>query len=245
MTVRARPERNVASAGFPIGILALNSRHRLVVGNVQHAGSFPFPVLYEIVSDVSASALMRGDPEAFGPIVRGAMKLEAAGVSAIVGACGSFAHYQLEVANAVQIPTFLSILLEVPMLLRALPTAQQLGIIFATTTSFTERVRQQCGIEAGDRIVGIGADAVPAFQPILSQEGVLDDIALREGIVSLACATVRAHPKIGAWLLQCSDLPPYAGAICKATDRPVFDMVKLIHHVHGALCGAPPPQWIA
>jgi hypothetical protein len=239
MTVHAGTERNVPMAGFPIGILALNTRHRLVVGNVQHAGSFTFPVIYEIVKDVSAPALMRGDPEAVDPIIRGAMALEALGVRAIVGACGSFANYQLDVANAVHVPVFLSILLEVPLLLRALPAAQRLGIIFATTASFTERVRRQCGIEEEDRIVAIGADSIDAFRPILSQGGTLNSPILRDEVVDLACATMRAHPEIGAWLLQCSDLPPYADAIRRATDRPVFDMVALIRHVHDALCRGP------
>jgi hypothetical protein len=59
-------------AGFPVGILALDTRHQLVLGNVQHAGSFTFPVLYEIVRDVSGPALMRGDADAvsaFQPIL--------------------------------------------------------------------------------------------------------------------------------------------------------------------------------
>jgi hypothetical protein len=154
-----------------------------------------------------------------------------------VGACGSFANYQLEVANAVQVPVFLSILLEVPLILRALPVSQRLGVIFATTTSLTDRVRHQCGIEDTDRIVAIGADALPAFQPILTQRGALDDGVLRNEVTRLACETVRTHPEIGAWLLQCSDLPPYAPAIRNATGRPVFDMVALIDHVHQALCG--------
>jgi aspartate/glutamate racemase len=236
MAATSEAEGNRPIAGFAIGILALDTRHHLVIGNVQHALSFSFPVVYEIVKDVRGSALMRGDPEAAAPIIRAAKALEAAGVMAIVGACGSFANYQLDVAKVVHVPVFLSILLEVPLILRALPASQQLGIIFATTTSFTDRVRRQCGIEATDRIVAIGADALPAFQPILAQEGALDDAALRSGLVGLACETMRAHPNIGAWLLQCSDLPPYAAAIRQATRRPVFDMVALIDHVREALC---------
>lgn len=237
MAATPEAERNIAIAGFAIGILALDTRHHLVIGNVQHALSFSFPVLYEIVKDVPGAALMGGDPEAIDAIIRAAKALEAAGVMAIVGACGSFANYQLDVAKAVQVPVFLSILLEVPLILRAVPAAQQLGIIFASTTSFTDRVRRQCGIESTNRIVAIGADTLPAFQPILAQQGALDDAALRDGLVRLACGTMRAHPNIGAWLLQCSDLPPYAAAIHQATHRPVFDMVALIHHVRDALCG--------
>jgi hypothetical protein len=236
MAATPEDERHGPIAGFAVGILALDTRHQLVIGNVQHALSFPFPVIYEIVKDVSASALMSGDPEACGPIIRAARALQETSVMAIVGACGSFANYQLDVAKAVQVPVFLSILLEVPLILRALPAAQQLGIIFANTASFTDRVRRQCGIEATERIVAIGADSLPAFQPILAQQGSLDDAALRSGLVGLARETMRSHPNIGAWLLQCSDLPPYAAAIRQATGRPVFDMVGLIYHVRDTLC---------
>ena len=84
--------------------------------------------------------------------------------------------------------------------------------------------------------MAIGADALPAFQPILAQKGVLDDAALRNDLVRLASETLRGNPNIGAWLLQCSDLPPYAAAVQQETRRPVFDMIGLIHHVHDALC---------
>lgn len=226
-------------AGFGIGMLALDTRHRLVPGNLQHAASFPFPILYHLVCDIPVRALMRGDPDAAQPIVAGARALEAQGVRAIVGACGSFANYQTTVAAAVRVPVYLSILLEVPLLLRVLPPERALGILFASTATFTERVRQECGIDTVERIVALGADAVPAFQPILSQTGELDEPALERGLVALAERALAEHPRIGAWLLQCSDLPPYAPAITRATELPVFDMVGLIHRIHAALAPRP------
>jgi hypothetical protein len=226
--------RGKALAGFTVGILILDTVHDLVPGNVQHAGTFEFPVLYEIVRDIPAAALMGGDPSAAERIVASARALEAAGVQMIVGACGSFANYQRDVAAAVNVPVFISVLLEVPLLLRALPESCQLGIVFASTASFTARVREQCGIAQTGRIVAIGADAVPAFRSILAQSGALDDAGLRAGLVDLMRATMLAHPRIGAWLLQCSDLPPYAADIQRATGLPVFDMATLIQHLHAA-----------
>jgi len=55
---------NNAVAGIQIGILTLDTRHTLVQGNVQHAGSFDFPVRYEVVKNVAGPALMGGDPGA-------------------------------------------------------------------------------------------------------------------------------------------------------------------------------------
>ena len=224
-------------AGFRIGILVLDTAHELVPGNLQHAGSFDFPVLYEVVRGVSSAALMQGDPGAGESIVASARRLENAGVGFIVGACGSFANYQQAVAAAVNVPVFMSILLEVPMLLRALPKSRKLGIIFASTSTFTEAVRAQCAITHTERIVAVGADGIEAFRPILAQRGRLDSDALRRGLARLAGNALRRHPGLGAWLLQCSDLPPYADAIQRMTHLPVFHMGSLIRHLHGAFAG--------
>jgi hypothetical protein len=223
------------TAGFSIGMLVLDTKHRLSPGNLQNAASFSFPILYHVVRDISGPALMHGDPAAAEPIVAGARILESQGVQAIVGACGSFANYQTVVAGAVKIPVFMSILLEVPLLLRTLPPKRALGIVFAKTVTFTERVRHECGIQSTERIVALGADGISAFQTILAQRGEFDDAELQAGLVTLIERSLAEHPHIGAWLLQCSDLPPYAHAIARATGLPVFDMIGLIHRIHAAL----------
>lgn len=221
-------------AGYRVGILTLDTSHPLALGNVQNAESFPFPVSYAVVRDVTFAGLMGGDPSALAPILAGIAELEGRGVSVIVGACGSFANYQQDAARASRVPVILSIMLEVPLLLNALPLHAKLGIVFARTSTFTDRVRSQCGIQDTSRIVSIGADAIPAFASILHQEQSLDGVALELGLVDLTKHAVREHPDIGAWLLQCSDLPPYAAAIQRATSLPVFDMSLLIDHVYRA-----------
>lgn len=228
-------------AGFRIGILVLDTCHEIVAGNVQHACSFRYPVLYEVVAGITGAQLMQGDLGAADAVVSSARRLEAAGVSAVVGACGSFANYQTAVAAAVGVPVFLSVLLMAPLLIRALPRNQSLAIMFASVASFTRQVREECAMtECDDRIVAVGAEKVKAFRPILRQSGVLDPRALRRGIVTLARRTLNERPDIGAWLLQCSDLPPYAWDIQAATRRPVFDAVSLFNQVHSALA---PTRW--
>ena len=222
-------------SGFPIGLLVLDTRHRLVLGNLQNAGTFPFPILYHVVQGVSGAELMSGNPSAAEPIIAGARSLEKSGVQLIAGACGSFVNYQQEVAAAVNIPVVMSILLEVPVWLRSLPPSKKLGIVFASTSSFTHRVRIQCGIEATDRIVIVGADDIQAFRPIIEQQDDYDDTELRQALVNLTRDTLTEHPEIGAWLIQCSDFPPYSCAIATATGLPVFDMVGLIGRLHSAL----------
>lgn len=234
-SVLASRRGNRSIAGFRIGVLCLDTVHPLLPGNVQHAGSFNFPVLYETVQGVSINELMGGDESALPAILAAASRLERNGVGAIVGACGSFANYQKSIKDAMHVPVFMSILTQVPFLLAALPASLKLGILFASTRSFTPLVMQQCGINDSDRIVAVGADALPAFGPILAQQRSFDSRMLETQIVSFVEETMRVHSEIGAWLLQCSDLPPYAAAIQRATGTPVFDMCTLIEHVHRTL----------
>jgi hypothetical protein len=226
-------------AGFSVGILCLDTRHQLVPGNVQHAESFDFPVLYEVVKGVSGPALMRGDPAAAGAIIRHAKTLQESGVDVIVGACGSFAFYQQAVSAEIRVPVVLSILLEVPLLLRALPPKRKLGIIFASVSSFTAEVCKQCDISDLTRILPLGADSLPEFQPILQQRPTFDSGALEAALATFTRQTAVEHPEVGMWLLQCSDLPPYAAAIQGATGLPVFDMVTLIRHLRDATARRP------
>ena len=43
------------------------------------------------------------------------------------------------------------------------------------------------------------------------------------------------HPEIGALLLECSDMPPYAKQIQDATGLPVWDYVTLIDWIHSSV----------
>ena len=108
-----RTRRAVISApprttvGHPIGVVAIRLDYPKLPGNVVNADTFDYPVLYEeVVFEIER--LFAGDPTLVEDVVAAARRLEAAGVSAIVGACGFFAHFQQEVANAVDVPVFLS-----------------------------------------------------------------------------------------------------------------------------------------
>ena len=51
---------------------------------------------------------------------------------------------------------------------------------------------------------------------------------MTQEVVGLAKSMVNEHPDMGAILLECSLLPPYAGAVQQATNLPVFDFITLI-----------------
>ena len=230
-----RPRKAVE--GLRIGIVTLSTSHDLVCGNVQHADSFPFHVAYAAVRDVAFDHIACGDPRALKPIIEAARRLEETGVDIVVGACGSFVHYQREVAGAIDVPVCLSILMQIPFILSMLPPTRKLGVVFARSSTFTALAQDQCGVTAAmrDRLVFLSAADTDSFAPMLDPEQALDDGRLRQDLVAMTRQVAAADPAIGAWLLQCSDLPPYAPDIGASTGLPVWDMVLLVEHLRGAV----------
>ena len=225
--------------GMAIGILVVEAWYPMVPGNVANAGTYDFPVMYKIVEEASIAKIMQGDPDMLVPIKKSAEDLVKQGARAIVGACGSFANYQQGVAEAVDVPVYLSVMLQAPLIMQGLKPDQKLGVVAASAAALTSRVFEQCHITDPSRLIITEAMGLPEFQALARCQGGFDSRKLERELVDLTGAFVREHPEIGALLLQCSDLPPYAWAIQQATGRPVFDMNSLIDWVHYALVRKP------
>ena len=98
----------------------------------------------------------------------------------------------------------------------------------------TEPFFAKAKADIGDCIVqDIGS--LESFAPIRYIKPYLDNEALRNDLVDVVRRLYDKHPEIGAVLLECSDLPPYAASIHAATGLPVFDFITLINWVHSAV----------
>lgn len=240
---RSRPDawRNLpdgqAVAGYPIGILCIPGVAALIPGNVQNAQTFDFPVKYHVLREVSFEQIAKGDKEVVPTIVAAAESLVQDGVKTIIGACGSFGHYQSTVANAVAVPVFMSILTQAPLLLAGLGANQSLAIVFATKTAFTPLIQRECGIDDIDRIVPIDLIDCPAFLDMTEVGKECDGDELLRQIVDKVEAGI--DTSVGAIMLQCSDLPPFAAEIQQHFGLPVFDMTGLINWLYYSVLRRP------
>jgi hypothetical protein len=228
-----------ASAGHSIGILVLDLWYPLLPGNVANASTYDFPVLFQILKGATIEQVVAGDSSLLRLIIDGARELERHGVRAIVGACGYFANYQKEAAAALKVPTFLSSLLQVPMIMRALKTDQKVGIICAEADALTPDTLLACGIDEPSRIAIADAQIIPEFRNISRSTGHFDSQSLSVGLVETAKQLVSDTPEVGAILLECSDIPPYAWAIQNAVRLPVFDFITMINWIHDAAVRRP------
>lgn len=221
--------------GETVGILVVDARYPCVPGNVSNATTFPFPVRYELVEGCSIDKLINHrDPALADAFIDAARKLESRGVRSIAGACGFMALFQEEVSAAVEVPVFLSSLMQIPFMYRT--TRKPVGIITAKAAELKAIHFEKTGVSPDIPVVVGGMDDQPEFvSAILEEKGTLNSALIEREAVDVARRLKEENPEIGSLLLECSDLPPYACAIQKEVDLPVFDFVTMINFANSSI----------
>jgi Asp/Glu/hydantoin racemase len=230
--------------GFAVGILMLDTRFPRIVGDMGHAATFDFPVRYHRVAGAGPDRVVRRGAEGLLPaFIEGARQLEREGVGAVTTNCGFLVKFQREMAAAVSVPVFTSSLLLVPLVRRMLAPGRSVGILTVNAATLTPEHLDGAGITLDIPIVVAGLETEKEFtRVLLDDELELDVDAAREEHVRVARRLVAEHPEVGAIVLECTNMPPYAADIQRETARPVFDIVSLVRMVQRALSAGLPPR---
>lgn len=219
------------TAGFAIGIIAVHLVYPKMPGNVANATTYPFPVLYREVT-FEIERLFEGDLSIRDDIIQAAKELKQQGVRAIIGACGYFAHFQQDVKEAVDVPVFLSSLCQLPMIKTGISEKKKIAVFAASKDNINDDLLAKVGSNQ-ERLTVVDIGSLESFSAIRYGKLELDNGRLKEDLCKIAVDLLQKEPDIGAILLECSDLPPYAKAIQSVTGLPVFDfntMIDLVYH---------------
>lgn len=227
--------------GESIGILILDAAYPCIPGNVGNASTFDFPVRYKVVKNASIDRLLnQRDSSLLDPFIEAARELQDEGVKAVTGACGFMALFQRQVADALDVPVFLSSLLQVPFIYQMLPRGRKIGIISADSSALTLEHFSSVGITLDIPLILGGMENQKEFrEAVLLEKGTLDSDQIEREVVGVAEEMVSRDPDIAVIVLECSDLPPYAAAVQAAVNRPVFDFITMIQYVHTSLVRRP------
>lgn len=230
--------------GFTVGILMLDTRFPRIPGDMGNAGTFPFPVRYHRVAGADPDLVVRRGAEGLLPaFIEGARQLEREGVGAITTNCGFLVKYQHQLAAAVRVPVFTSSLLLVPLVHRMLAPGRRVGLMTVNAAGLTAEHLAGAGIGPEIPLVVAGMEGEKEFtRVLLDNELELDVDAAREEHVRVARRLVGDHPDIGAIVLECTNMPPYAADVQRVTGLPVFDIVSLVTMAHGALRAGVAPR---
>jgi hypothetical protein len=225
--------RNADSYGHAVGILLLDYRGPFIPGDVGNATTYDFPVMFKLVKGLTLARVLEGDSACEAAIVEAARDLESQGVRGISSDCGFLVQYQEAVKNAVKVPVFLSSLLQIPFLAQMIAQSRPVGCITATRRKLGNRVLELAGVANGVNVVIKGMEDQPHFkEAILEEGGELDTDRLEAETVACAEELNSQYPAMGAIVLECSVLPPYAKAVQEATGLPVFDFVTMINYFY-------------
>ena len=106
----------------------------------------------------------------------------------------------------------------------------------ANSASLDESVLQAVGATDPNRLCIKGLEKEKHFvSAIIDENGLLDFERIEAEVVTTAKEMINEEPAVGAILLECSVLPPYAWAVQEAVNLPVFDYITMINFVYSAV----------
>lgn len=221
--------------GAPLGILMLNSQFPRIPGDIGNAATWPFPVQYRVVNSATPDGVVRGDATPFlEEFVEAGRELVATGCDGIATNCGFLVPFQGALADAVGVPVASSALLQVPMVERTLPAGKRVGILTISAETLTAKHLVAAGISEDTPIVGTG-DGSEFTEKILQDQPEIDFDKARAENVEASKRLIRDNPDVGAIVLECTNMVPFAADIRRVTGRPVYSIFSYLVWFQAAL----------
>jgi hypothetical protein len=220
-----------------LGILILDTQFPRIAGDIGNADSFEFPVLYERLSGIGPQQAVRDAPgrkDLVDLLAAAAERLVQRGAAGISTSCGFLALLQRELALRCAVPVATSSLLQVPMVQRLLPAGGRVGIITAEAKSLTRAHLESVGVDPATPIAGMPEGGAFAHT-FLDNSADLDFGAVQAELVESGRKLLAEHRNIGAIVLECTNLPPYARALHEALQVPVYDVRGFLHWFQAGL----------
>ena len=221
--------------GATLGILMLETQFPRIYGDIGNALTWPFPVQYRVVKSATPEKVVLADPaplvDAF---IDAGHELVASGCDGIATNCGFLVPLQDRLVEALGVPVASSSLLQVSAVARMLPPGRKVGIVTISPETLTKRHLEAAGIPEGTPMVG--TDRAGEFSnKILSDAAEMDFALARDDVLDAALRLVAETPAIGAIVLECTNMVPYARDVRRATGLPVFSIYSYLLWFQSAL----------
>jgi hypothetical protein len=187
-----------------------------------------------VVDGATPKAIVCDDVE---PFVRSFIDvgrdLVAQGCGGIATTCGFLALIRPRLAAALGVPVAASALEQAGQIAPLLAPGKQLGILTISAATLTPAHLAAAGVPQGTPVQGMEGSSFAAS--ILANKTTLDVEAARREMVSAAQGFVAQSPAVGALILECTNMVPYAADIAQATGRPVFSIYTYLRWFHAGL----------
>src|SRR6201997_1506247 len=204
MTYPANSSSRVARGGkalygAPLGILMLEARFPRIPGDMGNGTTWPFPVLYRVVSGATPEkVVLKGAAGLLPDFIDAAKELVRLGAEAITTNCGFLSLFQKGIAASVGVPVATSSLMQVPWVQATLPPGKRVGLVTVSASTLSPAHLAGAGVPLDTPLVGT-ENGKEFFRVLIKAEKEDMDIDLAErDVVEAGKELVAKNPDVGA-----------------------------------------------
>ena len=218
-----------------IGIIMLDSQFPRIPGDVGNPKTWDFPVIYKIVKGAKPDIIVRKNPEIMiDKFIKAAKELVEKGAEGITTSCGFLSIFQKQIAKEVNVPVMTSALMQVPIIQKTMHKNKKVGILTINASTLSKKHLRLAGV-SDDVPIGTTEGAKVFTNAILNDEKIFNVKEARKENVNAAMKLVKENENIGAIVLECTNMIPYANDISIATKVPVFSLETMIQWFQAGL----------
>lgn len=213
-----------------LGVVRLDYDYPPAPGDIDSPESYAYDVFYRVVPGLTFAMCQSGKmtDEVENNFVDAVKYLVSKGVTGITGDCGFMMYFQQLARRNCNLPVFMSSLAQLPAVTCAFNQHELIAILTAnseTLKPMRNLIKDECGVDPDERrFIIVGAQDVPGFEAVAAG-GKVNVEKVTPGMVELCHQTLKQFPKVRGFLLECTELPPYADAIRASTRLPVWDSI--------------------
>ena len=224
--------KNKSKALAPaLGVIRLDYDYPTALGDIDCPDSFDYDVYYKVVPGLTFEVCQSGclTEEVEKRFIESIKWLiEKKNVSGITGDCGFMMHFQKLARSITNIPVFMSSLCQLPAVTCAFSPSEQIIILTANSKSLElmrDLIREECGVQTQEKRYHIvGCEDVEGFEAVAAGQKV-DTKKVELGVVDKALHALKKYPESRAFLIECTEMPPYSDTIRLRTGLPVYDAI--------------------
>ncbi|MEH0021609.1 MAG: aspartate/glutamate racemase family protein [Desulfobacter sp.] len=221
--------------GAAVGILMLETKFPRVHGDIGNAATWPFPVMMHCVKGASLDRVVNQRADGLlDRFVAAGQELVNLGADGITTSCGFMSLFQQELADRLPVPVASSSLLQVSMINRLLGQGRRTGIITVKKQSLSRDHLNAVGVPPDTPVMGT-ENGMEFTRAVLGDEDRLDTELATRDLVRAAQDLKEGHPGVGAIVLECTNMGPYAAAVRQAVNLPVYSIYSFIQWFQAGL----------
>lgn len=219
-----------------IGLLLLESRFPRFKGDIGHPETFDPPAMVRTIQHATPQRVVKdhaiGLVKSFASAAR---ELEQAGAKLITTSCGFLVLHQKTLAASVNVPLVSSSLLAIPTALEQLRPQGLRPAILTISSGNLSKEHLQAARCPPDTPIGAPDPNGHFCTQILTNCETMDQATARQEVIAAAKNLMRNHSNIGALVLECTNMPPYASDLTQLFNIPILSLTSLLPHCQTGL----------